>query len=172
MRLRKSLWRSVFLENGTPLTTDHRDCICWSPRYPPNLKSSEIWFAPNLYFLVAKLFWNVTHNASAYKRKCRQDDCPARHWWRWRQYSMSPVRIKAVTLTTCPFPWVSLWHLMLLCLIVRRAGLMRSQQDFEWWWSVPLSSASLYESLHVLLFWFTCVYPSQFSILFWIMYLL
>ena len=29
-------------------------------------------------------------------------------------------------------------------LIVRRAGLMRSQQDFEWWWSVPLSSASLY----------------------------
>ena len=29
-------------------------------------------------------------------------------------------------------------------LIVRRAGLMRSQQDFEWWWSVPLTSASLY----------------------------
>ena len=33
-----------------------------------------------------------------------------------------------------------LWVLV----IVRRAGLMRSQQDFEWWWSVPLSSASLY----------------------------
>ena len=30
------------------------------------------------------------------------------------------------------------------CIIVRRAGLMRLQQDFEWWWSVPLSSASLY----------------------------
>ena len=29
-------------------------------------------------------------------------------------------------------------------LIVRRAGLLWSQQDFEWWWSVPLSSASLY----------------------------
>ena len=29
-------------------------------------------------------------------------------------------------------------------MIVRRAGLIWSQQDFEWWWSVPLSSASLY----------------------------
>ena len=28
--------------------------------------------------------------------------------------------------------------------IVRRAGLIWSHQDFEWWWSVPLSSASLY----------------------------
>ena len=28
--------------------------------------------------------------------------------------------------------------------IVRRAGLLWSQQDFEWLWSVPLSSASLY----------------------------
>ena len=49
--------------------------------------------------------------------------------------------------------------------IVRRAGLLWSQQDFEWWWSVPLSSASL-------LFCLICVYSSQFSILFWIMYLL
>ena len=31
-----------------------------------------------------------------------------------------------------------------LRLIVRRAGLFWSQQDFEWWWSVPLSSASPY----------------------------
>ena len=31
-----------------------------------------------------------------------------------------------------------------IILIVRRAGLLWSQQDFEWWWSVPLSSASLY----------------------------
>ena len=30
------------------------------------------------------------------------------------------------------------------CLFVRRAGLLWSQQDFEWLWSVPLSSASLY----------------------------
>ena len=29
-------------------------------------------------------------------------------------------------------------------LFVRRAGLLWSQQDFEWLWSVPLSSASLY----------------------------
>ena len=28
--------------------------------------------------------------------------------------------------------------------VVRCAGLIWSQQDFEWWWSVPLSSASLY----------------------------
>ena len=32
----------------------------------------------------------------------------------------------------------------MLILIVRRAGLLWSQQDFEWWWSVLLSSASLY----------------------------
>ena len=30
------------------------------------------------------------------------------------------------------------------CVIVRHAGLLWSQQDFEWLWSVPLSSASLY----------------------------
>ena len=41
--------------------------------------------------------------------------------------------------------------------IVRRAGLMRSQQDFEWWWSVPLSSASLYESF-LLFFWFVFIH--------------
>ena len=29
-------------------------------------------------------------------------------------------------------------------IVVRRAGLLWSQQDFEWLWSVPLSSASLY----------------------------
>ena len=54
--------------------------------------------------------------------------------------------------------------------IVRRAGLLWLQQDFEWWWSVPLPSASLYQSF--LLFCLICVYSSQFSILFWIMYLL
>ena len=48
--------------------------------------------------------------------------------------------------------------------IVRRAGLLWSQQDFEWLWSVPLSSASLYQSF--LLFCLICVYSSQFSILF------
>ena len=37
-------------------------------------------------------------------------------------------------------------HFTYACMrvIVRRAGLLWSQQDFEWLWSVPLSSASLY----------------------------
>ena len=39
----------------------------------------------------------------------------------------------------CKYLWSSLPSV-----IVRHAGLMRSQQDFEWWWSVPLSSALLY----------------------------
>ena len=51
-----------------------------------------------------------------------------------------------------------------LSVFVRRAGLLWSQQDFEWLWSVPLSSASLYQSF--LLFCLICVYSSQFSILF------
>ena len=35
-------------------------------------------------------------------------------------------------------------NVMIRIFIVRRAGLLWSQQDFEWLWSVPLSSASLY----------------------------
>ena len=34
--------------------------------------------------------------------------------------------------------------------IVRHAGLIWSQQDFEWWWSVPLSSASVLEFSFIL----------------------
>ena len=63
---------------------------------------------------------------------------------------------------------MSLFYFVIV--IVRRAGFLWSQQDFEWWWSVPLSSASLYKSF--ILFCLICVYSSQFSILFWIMYLL
>ena len=37
-------------------------------------------------------------------------------------------------------------------LFVRRAGLLWSQQDFEWLWSVPLSSASLYGEFSFILF--------------------
>ena len=33
---------------------------------------------------------------------------------------------------------------LIVQIIVRRAGLLWSQQDFEWLWSVALSSASLY----------------------------
>ena len=47
---------------------------------------------------------------------------------------------------------------------------MRSQQNPEMWWSVPFTYAWLYMSF--LLFCLICVYSSQFSILFWIMYLL
>ena len=43
------------------------------------------------------------------------------------------------TFNTCDIPFC-----VNLSLFVRRAGLLWSQQDFEWWWSVPLSSASLY----------------------------
>ena len=47
---------------------------------------------------------------------------------------------------------------------------MRSQQDPEMWWSVPFTCAWLYMSF--LWFCLVCVYSPQFSILFWIMYLL
>ena len=42
----------------------------------------------------------------------------------------------------CRIPelWFGSWNMF----IVRRAGLLWWQQDFEWLWSVPLSSASLY----------------------------
>ena len=47
--------------------------------------------------------------------------------------------------TTIIFQWHSGMHIRPIThFIVRRAGLIWSQQDFEWWWSVPLSSASLY----------------------------
>ena len=55
-------------------------------------------------------------------------------------------------------------------LIVRRAGLMRSHEDHEMWWSVPFACAWLYMSF--LLFCLIFVYSSQYSLLFWIMYLL
>ena len=64
-----------------------------------------------------------------------------------------------------------MWHTRAnFFFIVRRAGLMRSQQDSEMWWSVPFTCAWLYTSF--LLFCLICVYSSQLSILFWIMYLL
>ena len=46
---------------------------------------------------------------------------------------LSPCRRQAI-----------IWTNTEILLIVRRAGLLLSQQDFEWLWSVPLSSASLY----------------------------
>ena len=54
--------------------------------------------------------------------------------------------------------------------IVRCAGLMRSQQDPEMWWSVPFTCAWLYMSF--LLFCLACVLSSEFSIFFLVMYLL
>ena len=54
---------------------------------------------------------------------------------RWSQMSMERWRYLNTYITTVKY---------LTQFIVRRAGLLWSQQDFEWWWSVPLSSASLY----------------------------
>ena len=54
--------------------------------------------------------------------------------------------------------------------IVRRAGLMRSHEYLEMWWSVPFTCAWLYMSF--LLFCLIFIYSSQDSFLFWIMYLL
>ena len=48
--------------------------------------------------------------------------------------------------------------------VCRSVRLCRGSPDFEWWWSVPLSSASLYTSF--LLFCLIFVYSSQFSISF------
>ena len=64
----------------------------------------------------------------------------------------------------------SIWVTTVPSIIVRRARLMRSQQDPENWWTVPLTCAWLYMSF--LLFCLICVYSSQFSISFLIMYLL
>ena len=89
-------------------------------------------------------------------------------WQYWFRKWLGAVPATSYYLKQCWFRLQT--HARPRFFFVRRAGLMRSQQDFEWWWSVPLSSASLYESF--LLFCLICVYSSQFSISFWIMYLL
>ena len=48
-----------------------------------------------------------------------------------------------VTMTTMASQ-INCSRLFVQPIVVRRAGLLWSQQDFEWLWSVPLSSASLY----------------------------
>ena len=64
----------------------------------------------------------------------------------WRQPGDKPlseqmmVRLQMHLCVTQP-QWVNNTGRVL---IVRRAGLLWSQQDFEWLWSVPLSRASLY----------------------------
>ena len=52
--------------------------------------------------------------------------------------SVHPSRIPRPLCSAYSSSWI---HFIF---IVRRAGLLWSQQDFEWLWSVPLSSASLY----------------------------
>ena len=83
----------------------------------------------------------------------------------WRSTTLSVVETYLMNselgVVSCPF------HPRF---IVRCAGHMRSQQDPEMWWSVPFPCAWLYMSF--ILFCLICVYSSQFSILFWIMYLL
>ena len=72
-----------------------------------------------------------------------------RFQWKMRSYLVFLLRRGFIT-WQCDlwYPWLWLtrmWrHQPRSFLIVRRAGLLWSQQDFEWLWSVPLSSASLY----------------------------
>ena len=56
----------------------------------------------------------------------------------WKTSHSSSIRARYGMSVICGC--ISDWRFI----IVRRAGLIWSQQDFEWWWSVPLSSASLY----------------------------
>ena len=53
---------------------------------------------------------------------------------------------------THQFNWSAIRRPPCFHVIVRRAGLLWSQQDFEWLWSVPLSSASLYWEFSFILF--------------------
>ena len=53
------------------------------------------------------------HVSPSQKRKCRQVDCPGRHWGRWSLSSTSPVtRARAVNLTTFCFS---------VCICLRRS---------------------------------------------------
>ena len=76
-------------------------------------------------------------------------------WWRHHEISRaSPLQYRTWTFTLPPLPadvhgtddinTIPCWNHGERAVIVRRAGLLWSQQDFEWLWSVPLSSASLY----------------------------
>ena len=71
-------------------------------------------------------------------------------WWPFCRYSKC-VGIFIIKQVWCPFPGKPHWQIRLLLIIccppaalssigffVRRAGLLWSQQDFEWRWSVPL----------------------------------
>ena len=53
-----------------------------------------------------KTSFNVSSDAQgSHPDVISQDDCPARHWRRWRQTSTSPVTTRAVILTIFPFLW-------------------------------------------------------------------
>ena len=56
---------------------------------------------------VCYVHYSITR-ASSQKRWGRQDDCPGRHWGRWRLPSTSPVTTKAIILTTFPLKWLRL----------------------------------------------------------------
>ena len=56
------------------------------------------------------------------------------HWWPVDSLHNGPVMWK-----TCPcHDFIMHWGILWQNIIVRRAGLLWSQQDFEWRWSVPL----------------------------------
>ena len=57
----------------------------------------------------------------------------------WRRISIETVSQQS-SIMDSPI-WLNMmtpWHGSAFCIIVRRAGLLLSQQDFEWRWSVPL----------------------------------
>ena len=58
-------------------------------------------------------------------------------------FVLNTIKLNCITLTSL-VQQVSKVQGGVVPVIVRRAGLLWSQQDFEWLWSVPLSSASLY----------------------------
>ena len=67
-------------------------------------------FCPCLFFshcneLLLRRFTITLSKGHALKPKGHHNDCPDRHWRRWRQASTSPVTTKVVTLTTFPFLW-------------------------------------------------------------------
>ena len=109
--------------------------------------------------LVAQCRSNEAEGTQRHRRGCRMDSqwsandrhivcafyCKAQSL-NVGDVSASPVPLlclHSATMATLEHP--CRWFCLLSAsFIVRRAGLLWSQQDFEWLWSVPLSSASLY----------------------------
>ena len=85
------------------------------------------------------------------KRKSRQDDSLDSHWRRWRQASTSPVNIKAIILTTFPFPCCSFCLCYICkCTLVKCRWSLKTSRWKLWTWKLwtldypcPLSNVGL-----------------------------